>query len=156
MHQEHDQRAVLDAIRSIVRAVRRSSRSSEARLGLSAAQLFVLQKLAEAPSPSINELAAATLTHQSSVSAVVTKLDRRGLVRRGVSLRDRRRAEITLSAKGRKVLAGAPEPIQARLIAALDQLPAGDVRTLGALLARWIEAAGIADAAPPLFGEDGT
>jgi DNA-binding MarR family transcriptional regulator len=59
---------VLDAVRRIVQALRESSRQAERQVGLSGAQLFVLQKLAESPASSVNELAARTHTHQSSVS----------------------------------------------------------------------------------------
>src|SRR5690606_11795637 len=40
---------VLDAVRRIVQALRESSRQAERRVGLTSAQLYVLQKLAESP-----------------------------------------------------------------------------------------------------------
>jgi tetratricopeptide (TPR) repeat protein len=61
-------------LREIVQALRESSRRAEQRLGISGAQLFVLEKLADAPSQSLNDLAARTFTHQSSVSTVVARL----------------------------------------------------------------------------------
>jgi DNA-binding MarR family transcriptional regulator len=149
-------RAVLDSIRRIVRAVKLSSRSSESTVGLSAAQVFVLQRLAEHDGLSINELASETLTHQSSVSVIVSKLAERRLVRRAISRLDRRRTVISLSAKGRRALAGAPEAIQVRLIAALGDLSEADVTRLARLLARWTRAAGIAGTAPTPFGEGET
>ena len=57
----------LDGIRRILRDLRVSSRAAEQELGLSGAQLFVLQQLAQAPAESLNELANRTRTHQSSV-----------------------------------------------------------------------------------------
>ena len=66
-------RQVLDAIRRVVRTLREASRHSEKAAGISAAQLFVLQRLAGTGGLSVNELAARTLTHQSSVSVVVSK-----------------------------------------------------------------------------------
>src|SRR5512140_2718929 len=114
-----ERKAIFDSIRRIVRAVRLPSRSSESTVGLSAAQLFVLQRLAEHDGLSINELASETWTDQSSVSVVVSKLAARRLVRREISRLDRRRTLISLSAKGRRALAGAPEPMQVRLLAAL-------------------------------------
>jgi len=146
-------KAILDSVRRIVRAVRLSSRLSEATVGLSAAQLFILQRLAEHDGLSINELADETLTHQSSVSVIVSNLAARRLVRRAISRQDRRRTVISLSAKGRRALAGAPEPMQVRLIAALDGLSEADVTRLAGLLGRWTRAAGIAGTAPTLFGE---
>ena len=47
---EHgDVRAVLDGVRRIVQSLRESSRWAEKYLGMTGAQLFVLQQLDEAP-----------------------------------------------------------------------------------------------------------
>src|SRR5437868_13846588 len=92
-----DVRRVLDAIRRIVQALRESSRGTERRVGLSAAQLFVLLKLSGERALSINELAARTLTHQSSVSVVVSRLLEAGMVARARSEKDARRVEIALT-----------------------------------------------------------
>src|SRR5205814_5128834 len=75
-------RAAMDSIRRVVQALRVSSRAAEQRVGLSGAQLFVLQRLAASPAMSINDLAEGTVTHQSSVSVVRRRLVERGLVRR--------------------------------------------------------------------------
>src|SRR5262249_5588713 len=90
-------RKVLDSLRRIVRSFRVSARAVEGRLGISAAQLFVLHQLAESDASSIDELAARTLTHQSSVSVVVARLAERGLVVRRTARDDARRTEIALS-----------------------------------------------------------
>ena len=74
--------ASMNAIRSIVRALRVSSRMIESKMGMSGAQLFVLQQLAEKPAHSLNELAERTATHQSSVSVVVRRLVDHGYVAR--------------------------------------------------------------------------
>src|SRR5260221_14725566 len=97
-------RVVLDAIRRIVQALRESSRAAEKHAGLSGAQLFVLQALAESPGLSLNELAERTRTHQSSVSVVVTRLSRARLIERSTAPGDARRAELRLSALGRRRL----------------------------------------------------
>src|SRR5215831_15397476 len=84
---------VMDALRRVVRALRASARAAERRFGISGAQLFVLEKLAEAPARAVDDLAARTLTDQSSVSIVLTRLERRGLVARRQSTEDARRVE---------------------------------------------------------------
>ncbi len=150
----NDRKAILDAVRRIVQAIRLSSSATEQRLGLSAAQLFVLSRLSEREPLSVTELARETLTHPSSVSVVAAKLVARRLVRRTPSPRDGRRIELSLGARGRAVLAGAPEAVQTRLIRALDGLSASERRRLASLLSRWTEAAGIPATAPPLFGEE--
>jgi DNA-binding MarR family transcriptional regulator len=137
-------REVLDAIRRIVQDLRESSRDAEKRAGLSGAQLFVLQTLAEAPGLSLNELAERTRTHQSSVSAVVTRLTRDRLVERGTAASDARRAEIRLSPRGRGRLRTAPRAAQERLVAAVDALPPIERARLASTLGRMVEGMGLA------------
>lgn len=147
-------RAVLDAFRRIVHALRESSRWSEQQVGLSGAQLFVLQKLAEAPGISLNELAARTHTHQSSVSTVVTRLVEAGLVRRARSSADARSVVLSLSSRGRRAAASAADVPQERLIRAIGQLAPPRRRQLAAAL---IEVAGAMDTvahAPAMFFEE--
>jgi DNA-binding MarR family transcriptional regulator len=146
-------RAVLDAIRHIVRTLREASRSAERALGISAAQLFVLHRLAGARALSVNELAARTLTHQSSVSVVVTKLESSGFVTRTRSPDDARRVEVSLTAAGRALVARAPAAAQDRLIAALALVGRPARNRLAAELTALVEAMGGADQHPPMFFE---
>jgi MarR family transcriptional regulator, lower aerobic nicotinate degradation pathway regulator len=144
-------RAVLDSIRRIVRALRESSRAAERSVGLGGAQLFVLQRLAGAPPLSINELAERTLTHQSSVSVVVSRLVQAGLVARNRATSDGRRAEITLTAAGRAVLSRAPAAAQDRLIGALGLLGVPARKELARQLGRLVESMALPPQHPPMF-----
>jgi len=135
--------AVLDAIRRIVRALRESSRATERAVGIGAAQLFVLHRLAAAPGLSLNELAARTFTHQSSVSVVVSRLVDRGLVTRARGGDDGRRISISATAAGRALLARAR----------LALLGAGPRRQLADLLGRLVELMALPDKSPPMFFE---
>src|SRR5580765_205281 len=94
----------MNAVRSIVRAFRVNTRAIELKMGISLAQLFVLQQLTERPADSLNELADRTATHQSSVSVVVRRLVDRGLVTRVASSADRRRVQIALTPDGEAML----------------------------------------------------
>jgi DNA-binding MarR family transcriptional regulator len=149
-----DLSAALDAIRRIVQALRISTRAAERRLGISGAQLFVLHALSETPAHSLNELAARTFTHQSSVSTVVERLVRKRLVSRKRSTADARRVILSLTPSGRALLRSSPDIAQLRLISALRELPSRDRRSLARLLDRVVPAMG-ADAAPTLFFEEG-
>jgi DNA-binding MarR family transcriptional regulator len=144
-------RDILDAVRRIVRALHESSRAAEKTMGLSGAQLFVLQKLAEAPGLSLNALAAETHTHQSSVSTVVSRLVERGLVLRTAAPDDARRLELRVSAEGRRLVARAPDAAQARLIHAIGQLPTGRRRTLSRSLGALTTAMDLTGRAPVMF-----
>ena len=148
-----DLTAALDAIRRIVQSLRVSARAAERRLGVSGAQLFVLHALAEAPAHSLNELAARTFTHQSSVSVVVDRLVRRRLVSRTRSAEDGRRVVLALTPSGRSLLRSSPEVAQIRLIGALRNLSGSECRVLARHLGRIVREMGVTDA-PALFFED--
>src|SRR5690242_14730710 len=146
----------LNAIRSIVRALRVNTRAIELKMGISLAQLFVLQQLDSKPAESLNELAERTATHQSSVSVVVRRLVQAGLVSRTAAPHDRRRVNIALTSEGRMRLAGAPQTVQAQLLVGLERLSTDQRRTLADLLELWLTSAGVDNGAPPMmFEEDG-
>jgi len=129
------------------------STRAEQATGLSGAQLFVLQQLAEAPARSLNELAVRTRTHQSSVSTVVTRLVSRGLVSGRRAAADNRRLLLQLTPAGRALLAKAPETAQSRIIAALEKMPERRRLAQVAALESLVEALGVAGAAPTLLLE---
>jgi DNA-binding MarR family transcriptional regulator len=150
-----DARSVLDSIRRIVQELRLYDRRAEQRVGLSGAQLFVLQKMRAGGAACINELARRTHTHQSSVSVVAQKLVDRKLLRRSRSKADGRVVELELTAKGRKLLRGAPAAAQERLVASLQRLPAVRRRQLKVLLEELVRSSGMTSGPPALFFEDG-
>ncbi len=121
---------VIDSIRAISRSLRISGRASEQRLGISSAQLFILQALRDQPDLSINELADLTFTHQSSVSMVVTRLVSHKLVSRKSASKDGRRVIVALTPAGRAMLKKPPEAGQARLISALKAMPRAELAAL--------------------------
>ena len=143
----------MNAMRSIVRAQRINTRAIELKMGISLAQLFVLQQLAERPSDSLNDLAERTATHQSSVSVVVRRLVERGLVSRTASAADKRRIEIDLTPAGRTLLADAPVTITKQLINGLSHMATSEQTELADLLEAWLRASKIDIAAPPMIGE---
>lgn len=149
------QREVLDSIRRILRALRESSRAAETDLGISGAQLLVLQNLSSGDPLSINDLAARTQTHQSSVSVVVAKLEEAGLVKRSVSPEDARKMQIALSSSGTKLLKKmSRELAHQRLFDAIAELPQTKQKQLAILLSEVVERAGFAETPATLFFED--
>ncbi len=119
-----DSAAALVALRRIIRFLRLADREAEGAYGLSAAQLFVLHCLADSPAGSLAELAERTLTDQSSVSIVVSRLETKRLLTRKTSPVDRRRIELKLTPAGKKIVATGPAAPQPKIIAAIDGLPA--------------------------------
>lgn len=148
-----DLKSTLDSLRHIVRALRLSASDAERSLGVSGAQLFVLQTLADKPAGSIAALARRTATDPSSVSVVVRRLVERGLVAKRPSKSDARRAELALTKRGEGIARSAPPAQQTLLIEAFDRLPASTRRALGKGLAELVREMGAGDEAPALFFE---
>jgi DNA-binding MarR family transcriptional regulator len=148
-------RAVLDCVRRIVRALRESSREAERKVGVSGAQMFVLQQIAAGQARSVSELAERTLTHQSSVSVVVQRLAVAGLIARSRSRHDRRRTDLRLTARGRALVSSAPPLLQERLIEAVRQLPPARRLRLASALSEVVDRMQLPGGAAPMFFEDG-
>lgn len=149
-----DTRAVLEGLRRVVQALRVTARDAEQRHGLSAAQIFILHLLERDGPASVNELAARSFTHQSSVSVVVTRLADAGFVERRRADDDARRAEIALTARGRALLRRVPEPAQSQLVNALARVAPAERRALARGLAALVREMGIADGVAGMFFEE--
>jgi len=135
---QQDVRTILDALRRIVRDLRRPHVGRAAQF--TPAQLFVLHAL-DAPGPvTVNELAARTYTHQSSVSVVAKTLAGRGLVARRPSETDGRRVELTLTVKGRAALRRAPRAPQERIVEGIGRLPPAERARLASSLSALVRA----------------
>jgi DNA-binding MarR family transcriptional regulator len=145
--------AVINALRRITQAIRLSSSAVHDALGITGAQLFVLQQLATRPGVSLRQLAEATLTDQSSVSVVVSRLVGAGHVARRVAASDARRTELTLTDRGRAVLRRAPRLAQTRLVAALRSVPGTQLRVTARVLECAARAVSPARAPAPMFFE---
>ncbi|HVO36307.1 MAG TPA: MarR family transcriptional regulator [Gemmatimonadales bacterium] len=146
--------SVLNSLRRVVRVFRAMAQAAEEVLGISGAQHFVLQKLADAPALSLNDLAARTMTHKSSVSVVVKRLVDRGLVRRQRSAADGRGIVLTLTPAGRRALERAPQPAQTRMIAALRRFPRRDLEAFAGLFRRFTDELGVGTLEPTMLFED--
>jgi len=149
-----DSRNVLDAIRRIVQVLRKTAQTAEKKVGLSAAQLFVVRKLAETQMLSVGELAQRTATSQSSVSEVVQRLVTSGLVSRQRSARDARSVELTLTEAGRELAARSPAAVQDTVLEALNRMNPNDRKQLSRLLGILMDEVGIAHISPAMLFEE--
>jgi DNA-binding MarR family transcriptional regulator len=100
------------------------------------------------------QLANALVVNQSSVSALVDRLVRRGLVRRIRGRTDRRFVEIALTPRGRTLVADAPEAAQGRLLYALQTMGAPRVRGIRHAVDELVQAMEAADVRARFFFSD--
>ncbi len=143
--------AVMNALRRTVLALRMWSQEAEGHLGISGAQLFVLQQLAAAPAETLTELARRTLTSKASVSVVVSRLVDRGLVSRRISATDRRSVVLALTPAGERTQRRGPASPQQRLLGALGRLPPRELTAFARLFERFVDELGISALEPAML-----
>lgn len=149
-----DRAASLRMIRALVASLDFSAREVEATTGITNAQLFVLRQLAAEDHPSVNQLAERLHARQNTVSALLTRLVAAGLVQREQSPLDGRRAVLSLTREGRRLLKRAPRPPAELLIDALDQMSLREVRALTSGLLPLVTRLGLQPEFAPLLFEN--
>jgi len=149
-----DSQRILDAIRRLVRLLRLADRAAQSELGLSGAQLFVLQELGKTPSLSLNELAERTRTDQSSVSVVVTRLVEAGLVARDRDVRDARRLVLTLTHAGSAAVRRSSPAAQERILAVVDGMTGADRKRFADSFEHLVAELGAESGPAPMMFED--
>jgi DNA-binding MarR family transcriptional regulator len=149
-----DVATAVDAFRRILRELRRAARKTELATGLSAAQTFVLNAVDASPGCSLNDVAATTMTDRTSVAAILDRLLEERYVKRVRADEDRRRASLTITARGQRAMRDAASPPTTLLVDALRALPAAERAALAAGLSALTERMGIADEPAGMLFED--
>jgi DNA-binding MarR family transcriptional regulator len=149
-----DTQRILDSVRKLVRLLRLADRSAQREVGLSGAQIFVMQELGNSPALSLNELAERTRTDQSSVSVVVTRLVEAGHVTRDRDPRDARRLVLNLTKSGRALLQKAPPAAQIKMIEVIERLTPHDRRRFAEIFEALVHDLGAEKGAAPMLFEE--
>jgi DNA-binding MarR family transcriptional regulator len=114
---------VLINLRQIIRATDLYSRKLSKEFGLTAPQLLLLQAIRRLGAVSISKLAAEASLSQATVTTIIDRLEKRGLVTRHRSAADKRVVHATLTDDGDAMASQAPTLLQdlfSRRFTALD------------------------------------
>jgi DNA-binding MarR family transcriptional regulator len=114
--------SALIAIRRIVRAAEFAARDLSRTAGLTASQMVVMQFIAREGELGAGAIADAARLSQATVTALLDRLEERGLVARRRSVEDRRRVVVALTEAGRHTLSTTPDVLQNRFAARFDRL----------------------------------
>jgi DNA-binding MarR family transcriptional regulator len=125
---------VLRSIRQIVRRISEHSRHLSRSEGMTVPQLMCLKALGEL-APEQDEITLAQLSQQvqlspATVSRIVDRLEKGGLVLRERRSRDRRRVCLSLTQEGQARFEALPTPLQEKFLQRLEALPIQEQRTL--------------------------
>ncbi len=108
---------------ALAQAVRRARGGNGADGGLTLSQYGLLEGLASRRAARVQELAAAAGISASTATRILDALERRGIVRRVRSSRDRRAVSVSLTALGRELLHAEQDWLRGRQRAFYASLP---------------------------------
>ena len=113
---------VLIAIRKITQSIDLNSRSLVKRVGLTGPQLVILQEVGNSGEVSVGEVARAISLSQGTVTDIVERMEKRGLVARRRSDYDRRRVLVHATESGKHLLEKAPPLMQESFVEQFNRL----------------------------------
>ncbi|HTS90098.1 MAG TPA: MarR family transcriptional regulator [Gemmatimonadales bacterium] len=145
---------IVNGLRRIVRAVELYSQDVFRKYGLTGPQLWAVKTLSRRGALATSELAEALAVQPSTLSVLVDRLERRGLVRRLRPREDRRFVEIALTARGRDLANRAPEPAQGRLLHGLSRLGTRQQRAIRDVIEQLVAMMEAADVEVRFFFSD--
>ncbi|SFQ47392.1 DNA-binding transcriptional regulator, MarR family [Nitratireductor indicus] len=142
----------LIALRRILRATELNARTLARATGLTTPQLIVLEIVAAAGRATPKDISGKAGVGQATATALVDKLEARGLVTRTRSDLDKRVVWVAPTEEGRELLKTAPDPLQKTFSAQFEKLPDWEQAMIVAALERVgaMLNAGALDAAPLL------
>ena len=115
-------------------ALQRASKTMNAAFGVTGPQRLVIRVVGRFPGIPAGQLAAILRIHASTVTDIVQRLERRGLIQRARHARDRRQVLLGLTARGRSIDGERGGTIEGAVVRTLGQLSAGELRGARAAL----------------------
>ena len=113
---------VFDNLRRIFQAINEYSKTAERSTGLTGPQLWALKLMADEPIMRVSGLAQKMYLRPPTVVGILDRLEKKKLVVRTHSMKDRRVVEVSLTELGESLLAKAPEVVQTVLMKGLKEL----------------------------------
>ena len=143
---------VLVALRRIMRATDLYSKQLSKTAGLTSPQLLILEAIHDAGDVTIGTIARHVSLSQATVTTILDRLERRGLVFRQRSTVDKRKVHAHLTDIGRTALDDAPTPLQQSFTERFGNLQDWEKSMITASLQRVADMmdAGTIDASPVL------
>ena len=121
--QPKDYDEILVALRRITRAIDLQSKRLLKTTGLTTSQLLVLQVIDDLGSPTPSSISREVVLSQATVTSLIDRLERNGMVSRFKSAGDKRAVNIRLTPLAEEKLKDAPELLQAGFLREYRKLP---------------------------------
>jgi MarR family transcriptional regulator, organic hydroperoxide resistance regulator len=134
--------SVLDFMRvlwALDHALQSRSKRMEQTLGITGPQRIIVRILGRFPGMQVGQLAHILHLTPGTLSGILKRLQQCGIITRRVDPRDRRRAELGLTAKGRAQDIEATGTVEAAVQAALEGLPPSKIKNAVEVLRKLTE-----------------
>ena len=128
--------SILVSLRRITRAIDLHSRALARDHELTVPQLVCLRQLERDGETSPTVLAKRVSLSQATVTGIIERLHKRGLVAKSPSREDKRRVYVGLTGRGRKAIRSAPSPLSDQFRSRLEHLHDGEQAMIDWILAR--------------------
>lgn len=127
---------VLVELRRIIRATQISAKRLARQTGLTTSQLVLMQLLDAHRDITPGQIARAMTLAQATVTALLDRLQSRGLIQRTRGASDRRQVRVVLTELGKAELQRAPTPLQSRFLRDFSALKSWEQTSILAALQR--------------------
>ena len=125
---------ILTALRKITRAIDLYSHQLSRQYNLTGPQIVCLRHLRRNDGESPGEIARSMHLSQATITGILDRLEKRGLVERTRSREDRRRVFIALTDAGVDIASAAPSPLQETFARRLKTLPQENQAVIATIL----------------------
>ncbi|WP_144392081.1 MarR family winged helix-turn-helix transcriptional regulator [Pleionea sediminis] len=113
---------LLVSLRRVIRAIDLHSKRLNKETGLTGPQLMVMQEIVLCDNIMVKEIAQNINLSSATVTSILDRLEKRGLVRRIRSTTDKRKVGLHATEDGLETLQSAPKPLQQHFIARFEAL----------------------------------
>ncbi len=114
--------SVMIALRKIIQAIDMNSKKLVKRVGLTGPQLVILQEISSLGEVTAGEIARAVSLSQATLTGILERMEKRGLLSRRRSKHDKRRVMVSITESGMKILDDAPSLMQEEFVDGFSSL----------------------------------
>jgi MarR family transcriptional regulator, organic hydroperoxide resistance regulator len=121
---------IMESLRRIFKAIQDYSYDVSDKFGTTGPQLWALKTISQNESLSLGELGRKMYLHPSTITGLIDRLEKKGLVERDRDQTDRRVIKLGLTSKGKGLVKRAPNPIQGKMIYGLRKLKRKELNSI--------------------------
>ncbi len=128
---------VLDFMRliwAVDHALQKTSKRMKSAIGITGPQRFVIRIVARFPGIPAGQIAQLLHVHPSTLTGILKRLERQGLIRRRTDPKDRRRAFLGITEKGKRIDAVRSGTVEAAVEKIVARTPRAKLATASEIL----------------------